>query len=110
MAHMQVMGDDFTTGHTLFVEDNIRKIYFDPDVFIHSQSQREIPFLPQTSYTQLLNIYFEEYKNGEDQSKYQGVGVDLGGNFPNDNPDDEICFYDDLDSVGWGNLKNRIEG
>ncbi|GLU18289.1 hypothetical protein SLE2022_345950 [Rubroshorea leprosula] len=103
MAHMQVMGDDFIAGYTLFTEDNIQKTYLDPNVFIHSQSQKEIPFSPQTNYTQLLHIYFEEYKNGEDQSEYQGVGIDLGGDLPNDDPDDlEIGtgFYDDLDSIG----------
>ncbi|GLT93931.1 hypothetical protein SLE2022_116990 [Rubroshorea leprosula] len=84
MAHMQVMGDDFSTGYTLFTEDSIQKIYLDPDVFIHSQSQREISFSPQTSYTQLLDIYSEEYKNGEDQYEYRGTGVDLGDDLPND--------------------------
>ncbi|GLT63508.1 hypothetical protein SLA2020_360690 [Shorea laevis] len=110
---MQVMGDDFIAGYTLFTEDNIQKIYLDPDVFIHSQSQREIPFSPQTRYTQLLNIYSEEYKNGEDQFKYRGARVDLGDDLPNDDPDNpEIGtgFYDDLDSVGWENLENQMEG
>ncbi|GLT26147.1 hypothetical protein SLA2020_012320 [Shorea laevis] len=93
------MGDDFTTGYTFFTEDNIQKVYLDPSVFIHSQSQREIPFSHQTSYTQLLNIYSEECTNGEDQFEYQGTGVDLGGNLPNDDLDDEIHFYDDLDSA-----------
>ncbi|GLU07736.1 hypothetical protein SLE2022_246840 [Rubroshorea leprosula] len=107
---MQVMGDDFTAGYTFFTKDNIQKIYLDPNVFIHSQSQREIPFLPQTSNTQVLHIYSEEYKNGEAQSKYRGARVDLGGDLPNDDPKIGIGFYDDLDSVGWENLKNQIEG
>ncbi|GLT25162.1 hypothetical protein SLA2020_003090 [Shorea laevis] len=100
MAHMQVMGDDFIIGYTLFTEDNIQKIYLDPNVFIHSQSQREIPFSPQMSYTQLLNIYSKVYKNGEDQFEYQGAGIDLGGDLPNDDPKIETSFYDDLDSIG----------
>ncbi|GLT39754.1 hypothetical protein SLA2020_139290 [Shorea laevis] len=113
MAHMQVMADDFTAGYTLFTEDSIQKIYLDPDVFIHSQSQREISFSPQTSYTQLLNIYSEEYKNGEDQYEYRGAGVDLGDDLPNDDldePEIRMGFYDDLDSVGWENLENQMEG
>ncbi|GLT32334.1 hypothetical protein SLA2020_070080 [Shorea laevis] len=113
MAHMQVMGDDFSAGYTLFAEDSIQKIYLDPDVFIYSQSQKEISFSPQTSYTQLLDIYSEEYKNGEDQYEYGGAGVDLGDDLPNDDPDEpEIGtgFYDDLDSVGWENLENQMEG
>ncbi|GLT29445.1 hypothetical protein SLA2020_043140 [Shorea laevis] len=113
MAHMQVMGDDFTAGYTFFTEDSIQKIYLDPDVFIHSQSQREISFSPQTSYTQLLDIYSEEYKNGEDQYEYAGAGVDLGDDLPNDDPDEPeigMGFYDDLDSVGWENLENQMEG
>ncbi|GLU07220.1 hypothetical protein SLE2022_241850 [Rubroshorea leprosula] len=88
MAHMQVMGDDFSAGYTLFTEDNIQKIYLDPDVFFQSQSQREISFSPQTSYTQLLDIYSEEYKNGEDQYEYRGV--DLGDDLPNDDPDEDL--------------------
>ncbi|GLU10070.1 hypothetical protein SLE2022_268960 [Rubroshorea leprosula] len=107
---MQVMGDDFTAEYTLFTADNIQKIYLDTDVFIHSQSQREIPILPQKSYTELLNIYSEEYKNGEDQSKYRVAGVDLGGDLPNDNPNDEIRFHDHLDSVGWEHLENQMDG
>ncbi|GKV38256.1 hypothetical protein SLEP1_g46185 [Rubroshorea leprosula] len=86
MAHMQVMGDDFSAGYTLFTEDNIQKIYLDPDVFFQSQSQKEISFSPQTSYTQLLDIYSEEYKNGEDQYEYRGA--DLGDDLPNDDPDE----------------------
>ncbi|GKV01522.1 hypothetical protein SLEP1_g14071 [Rubroshorea leprosula] len=78
----------------------------------HMQSQREISFSPQMSYTQLLDIYFEEYKNGEDQYEYRGVGDNLGDDLPNDDPDDPegIAFYDDLDSVGWENLENQMEG
>ncbi|GLT26247.1 hypothetical protein SLA2020_013290 [Shorea laevis] len=103
MAHMQVMGDDFTTGYTLFTKDGIQKICLDPNVFIHSQSQREISFSLQTSYTQLLDIYSEEYKNGEDQFEYRGAGVDLGDDLPNDDLDEleiRMGFYDDLNSVG----------
>ncbi|GKV32487.1 hypothetical protein SLEP1_g41088 [Rubroshorea leprosula] len=109
MAHMQVMEDDFSAGYTLFTEDSIQKIYLDPDVFIQSQSQREISFSPQTSYTQLLDIYSEEYKNGEDQYEYRVAGVD--DDLPNDEPDEleDINFYNDLDSVGWENLKNQME-
>ncbi|GLU14549.1 hypothetical protein SLE2022_311100 [Rubroshorea leprosula] len=78
----------------------------------HLRPQREISFSPQTSYTQLLDIYSEEYKNGEDQYEYRGAGNDLGDNLPNDDPDDPegIAFYDDLDSVGWENLENQMEG
>ncbi|GKV13819.1 hypothetical protein SLEP1_g24793 [Rubroshorea leprosula] len=76
----------------------------------HMQSQREISFSPQTSYTQLLDNYSEEYKNGEDQYEYRDA--DLGDDLPNDYPDDpeDIAFYDDLDSVGWENLENQMEG
>ncbi|GKV31997.1 hypothetical protein SLEP1_g40641 [Rubroshorea leprosula] len=66
--------------------------------------------IPLDSYTQLLDIYSEEYKNGEDQYEYRGA--DLGDDLPNDDPDEPegIDFYDDLDSVGWENLENQMEG